>query len=299
VSATPITLQALVTPGEQPCISKAAALLADSLNAVGGDAAWSVEARFVDSPDQFDISDESIVVVSLLPEVDRDEEWAVTAQRLRDDFTKLVEAGALNLFVCTVLRHAGGADEPLSAVRARRTRIRRLNMLAIELSHELGLFVVDIDRDIAALGARSLETDYRLLGSYAPEAAGKALALSLLLVGLDAVVPVEVQTAARDQLALRPVPQVGVAGPRVRMSGGKAVAVKAGRRTQVIEAALDTQDESMVARFITQVLKGRLPMGEAFGLLVGTVRRHGVRTSATRLVGGMRKVVSGLAPSRR
>src|SRR5580698_6506643 len=101
MTATPITLQALVTPGEQPCIDRAAALLADSLNAVGKDAAWSVQARFVESPDRFDISDESIVVVSLLLEVDRDEDWAVTARRLRDDFTKLVEAGALNLFVCT------------------------------------------------------------------------------------------------------------------------------------------------------------------------------------------------------
>src|SRR5580698_6967637 len=99
MTATPITLQALVTPGEQPCIDRAAALLADSLNAVGQDAAWSVEARFVDGPDQFDISDESIVVVSLLSDVDRDEAWAVTEQRLRDDFTRLVEAGALNLFV--------------------------------------------------------------------------------------------------------------------------------------------------------------------------------------------------------
>jgi hypothetical protein len=293
-----ITLQALVTPAEQAAMTRAAEQLAGNLSAADSDAEWLVDVRFVDGFDQVEASDDAVVVVSLLPEVDRDEAWATTEQRVRGAVTGVLEAGVANLFLCTVLRHAGGADEPAEAVVARRTRIRRLNMLAINLSQEFGVFVVDIDRDLAAIGARALDTDYRLGGDFAAGAAGKSIAMSLLLIGLDAFVPVELQTAARERLAEQPVPQLGVEGPRLRVAGGKAVAVRGGGRRQVIEAALDTEDDSMVAQFIELLLKGKLPIRDAVGLVVGVVRRRGLRASAVRVFGGMRKVVA-LSAARR
>jgi hypothetical protein len=75
-------------------------------------------------------------------------------------------------------------------------RIRRLDRMALDLSHDLGVTVVDIDRAFADIGARVLATDYRLAGRVAAEAAGHSFALSLLSLGLDDIIPVDVQERA-------------------------------------------------------------------------------------------------------
>src|SRR5205814_8125220 len=103
-------------------------------------------------------------------------------------------AEPIAVFVCTVFRNI-----PADAVDAqsRLIRIRRLNLLAAELSRETGLFVIDLDRRLAEIGAVKVQTDYRLDGPSATNIVAKEIALAVVSAGLDAFVPFEVQDAAK------------------------------------------------------------------------------------------------------
>jgi hypothetical protein len=124
------------------------------------------------------------------------------AGRYRDEPIPSVEARwrrqlgtltTLPVFLCTVFRHVPrhGVDRPENRP-AIIERIRRLNLLAVELSHDSGAAVIDIDRAFAHLGARVLAADYRLRGVVAAEVAAHTIAGSLLAVGLDDIVAAEV-----------------------------------------------------------------------------------------------------------
>ena len=66
-----------------------------------------------------------------------------------------------------------------------------------EVLGELGATVVDIDRVLAHIGGRGAQCDYRLGGRIAAEVAGYAVAHSLLSVGLDDAIPVDIQERAK------------------------------------------------------------------------------------------------------
>ncbi len=74
-----------------------------------------------------------------------------------------------SVFLCNVFRHVPGG----SPYRYFRTppslgeRIRRFNLLAADLSHDTGIYIVDLDRALADRGADALKTDYRLMGEAA------------------------------------------------------------------------------------------------------------------------------------
>ena len=135
----------------------------------------------------------SVVVLSLIQEVDRDEPFSATETRLRARLTELVGSGA-PVLVCTVFRQVAERRTPEGSGRLE--RIRRLNRLTAELSHDLGVTVVDIDRAFAHIGGRVLASDYRLGGRLAAEVAGHTLVWSLLSLGLDEVISPEVQERA-------------------------------------------------------------------------------------------------------
>jgi hypothetical protein len=104
------------------------------------------------------------------------------------------------VFVCTIFRHvaAGAASQaPADGIRLVE-RIRRLNLLAAELSHDSGVGVLDLDRVLAHIGARELQSDYRLSGRIVAEVAGHAIVAGLLAVGLDDIVPPDVQQRAQQ-----------------------------------------------------------------------------------------------------
>jgi hypothetical protein len=127
-----------------------------------------------------------------------DEPFADTANRWRDYVKTLRNTGA-PVSICTVFRHvkgrAGqGAASPILE------RIRRLNRLVIELSHDFGVAVIDIDRAFAHVGGKNLQTDYRLSGDMAAELAGHTIATNLLSCGLDEVVDPKLLEVARDAL---------------------------------------------------------------------------------------------------
>jgi hypothetical protein len=179
---------------ERPAILAGAQQLSEALAAATG-AEWPIQLRFWgpgEAPPTW--APGAVVVVSLLPEAASDEPFAETEARWRGRLTELT-SGTAPVLLCTIFRHVAerrGPDGPRIV-----ERIRRLNRMTIELSHDFGVSVVDIDRAFAHIGGRTLQTDYRLSGRIAAEVAGQSLVWTLLALGLDDVIPPEVQDRAR------------------------------------------------------------------------------------------------------
>ncbi|HEY3798150.1 MAG TPA: hypothetical protein VGL58_07330 [Caulobacteraceae bacterium] len=191
-----VRLIAAVDPAERPAMAAAAQQLAEALTTGAGEA-WQVSLATVAPGARFS-GDGEVVIASLLPEAARaDEPIELTEARWRG---RLIELGgwASAVTICTVFRLVSDRGE---AGRQTLQRIRRLNLMAVRLSHELGVGVADLDRALAWLGARRVGTDYRLRGSaIADEVAGHAVAWALLSCGLDAVVDPQLQMQAKAVL---------------------------------------------------------------------------------------------------
>jgi len=133
-------------------------------------------------------------IASLLPELQRPFPPADLADRMA-----ALQARAPLVFLCTIFRHVsdrdrtGGANDLL-------VRIRALNLMAIELSHALGVRLIDVDRVLAYFGGRPLGTDYRLGGPVAPGVVGHAMATAILSGGLDDLVDPLLQDKAKASL---------------------------------------------------------------------------------------------------
>ncbi len=187
-----IAIQAEVDTRERAALVFGAQQLAEALRVAAG-VDWPIQVRFWDAGDLRGATAGSIAVLSLLSEVGSEEPFAETVARWRRRIDGLATEGAV-VVLLTVVR----------AVSERRTqkgqrlleRIRRLNRMALDLSHDLGVTVVDVDRALAHVGTRVLATDYRLAGRVAAEVAGHSFALSLLSLGLDETIPVDVQERA-------------------------------------------------------------------------------------------------------
>jgi hypothetical protein len=193
MSAPPtISLEALISPGEKAAMIAAAEQLSECLSAATGGQAWPVRLNVRASGDVPASPPPSAIIVSLAPEAARvDEPFARTRARWWAYLERLTASGA-PVFVCTVFRRV--PDGPASPVLE---RIRRLNLMAVEASHELGVAVIDIDRAFAHIGGRILQTDYRLSGVLAAEVAGHTAVWSLLSFGLDDVIDPELQEKAK------------------------------------------------------------------------------------------------------
>lgn len=190
----PILIEAEVAETERPAMLAGAQQLAEALAAVTG-AEWPIQLRFWAAGKAAQTSAPgAVLVLSLLPEAGSHEPFIQTEARWRARLDDLV-TGAAPVLLCTVFRHVDGRREPGGPARVE--RIRRLNRMAAELSHDFGVSVVDIDRAFAHVGGRTLQTDYRLGGRLAAEVGGHALAWSLLALGLDDVIPPDVQDRAR------------------------------------------------------------------------------------------------------
>lgn len=178
--AYPITVQAMVDKAERPGIIAATELLGECLGSAAGGRPWPVRLQFRTPGTLIPPAlSPSVIIVSLLPAVQvTAEPLENTKQRLHAYLSRLMERQA-SIFLCNVFRFVRERDRsghisPISE------RIRRLNRMAIDLSHELGLAVVDVDRTFAHIGGRALGTDYRLTGPQAAQALGHATAWSLL-----------------------------------------------------------------------------------------------------------------------
>lgn len=186
-------IYAVVSPAERIAVRHAAELLARSLS-LASKTHWTLSFKFAAAHADLQPA-ASIVITSMMDEAARIEEpWGDCEARLRLMYRELCADPARSVYVCTALRHV---DSEIPARSKVLVRIRRLNLLAMTLSNELGLLVADIDRDLAHEGAANLQTDYRLHGKYAAQFAGKSMAMTMLLAGLDEFVPFETQEAAR------------------------------------------------------------------------------------------------------
>jgi len=225
-------IHAVVTPPERRAVRAAAELLARSLS-LASKTAWTLCYKFAETTaDLKPATGPSIVITSLLDEAGRiDEPWRECGAKLRLMYQDLCADPSRSVYICTALRHV---DPQLPAHGKILVRIRRLNLLAMTLSNELGLLIADIDRDLAHEGAKNLQTDFRLQGNYAALFAGKSLAMTMLLAGLDDFVPFETQEAARRIVKAFKPPRPAARRHKPDRIGSYGTRSDAGGRRQIV-----------------------------------------------------------------
>jgi hypothetical protein len=194
----PICIEAVVDDAEHPALVAAAEQLGESLSAVSENGR-EIRLNFAPSFEEIEVREPATVVIaSLLPDVSSDESMAATEARWRQQLSSLPALPTLSVFLCTVFRHVprNASEQQPDGWATTTERIRRLNLLAAELSHDTGAGIIDIDRAFAHHGARALKTDYRLSGAVAAEVAAHTIVWSVLSVGLDDAVAPEIQQRA-------------------------------------------------------------------------------------------------------
>lgn len=213
----PMLIDAVVDDAERAALVAASEQLSECLGAAAG-SPWPVEVRFRDSLTSIVAHDRPTVVVSsLLPELVRTSEpLAATEARWREQLRSLASMAIPAVLICTIFRRlAEPVVDPAAARLATQLaspasersldsrgptleRIRRLNLLAIELSSDTGAGIVDIDRMFAHLGARPLATDHRLTGRVAAEVAAYTIVSSIVGFGLDDAISPQIQERAQQ-----------------------------------------------------------------------------------------------------
>jgi hypothetical protein len=292
MTGSEITLQAVVDDGEQPAVRLAIGRLTSSLTASAGYPVV-VRCNFVASHEALERpGEDSILISSFLPEVANYEEaWPQVEHRLRARYAALSGSGAV-IFLCTVLRHVArseGADQ----AECKLIRIRRLNLLAAELSRETGACVIDLDRSLADIGARKLDTDYRLNGQYAGEAAAKFIALAVLSAGLDAHVSFEIQDAAKAIVAGL---QLNLGVPALAAADivpSNVLTLGAGRRRQVVATVVDTDEGNHAGWLFHLLLTRQFGIRDAFEKLRQSVAQRGFFASAAMVAAALRQALRG------
>lgn len=277
-----IPILAAVTPNERGVVEAAANLIADAITKATGHT-WTCRFDFVSNLSAISETTANCIIVTSLavPLARVDLPWEQAAQQLRASYAVLCQIG-VPVMICTVLRHVSFEGDPTAAARKLR-RLRQLNLLATNLSHEYGAIVIDLDRILADIGAHNLNTDYRLGGAEVVGVAGHAIARSIIANALDAFVPVDVQDAARAVLegnrpALGPAPPIA---PTNLMAMGK------GRRKQLVATVTDSVQENHVGWLVRQFLTRQIGLGEALAKLSQAVRRRGARESAQLLISAL------------
>jgi hypothetical protein len=223
----------------------------------------------------------SIIVTSLLLETDDyQEDWAKVERRLRTRYAALAENAASIVFVTTVFRHISEGDAAQRELL--RLRIRRLNRLAADLSHEYGIMVIDLDRDLADIGGRRLQTDYRLYGEYAEQAAARSIGRAIVSAGLDNHVPFELQILVQEALAKEQMSFLAPAATEVAPSN--VLVLKSGRQKQAVITIVNTSSESHTGWLFHLLLSGQYSFKDAFMKLKSSVAKRGLRASILMLV---------------
>jgi hypothetical protein len=273
-----ITLKAIVDRGEQAAITQAATLLQRCLSAAAAGPV-AVRCQFENSFDAVTASAEPCVVIaSLLLEVaNYQQPWPTVVDRLSKTYRELASADPTSVFLCTVFRHVPADDFD---AQSRLIRIRRLNLLAAELSRETGLSVIDLDRCLADIGAVNLQADYRLQGLQAAGVVSREIALAIVSAGLDAYLPFEVQDTAK---ALISQTDLGLAASRATVTEAvpsNVLALGSGRRKQVVATVVDTDAESHVGWLFHLLLTRRLSLKEAAIKLGKSIASRGVWASS-------------------
>lgn len=274
-----ILIAALVSENERAAVRLATGRLARALSQADG-TEWTCDPEFChDLAELKENNEAAMIVTSLLPELEKlAEPWTDVEKRLRTTYAALGERG-VPVFICTILRHVGD-DAEAEATEAIMVRLRKLNLLAAEISRESGAYVIDLDRTLADIGARRLQADYRLDGNAAAEMAGHFMALTLLGNAPEELVSFEVQNAARDILtASRPVVTANDA-TKTGALRRQLRAVGQGRRKQVVLPVVYTERDVYLGWYLRQILRGKIGPGEVFQRVRQAIRQHGILGSA-------------------
>ncbi len=196
----PLRIEAALSDGERRALLSAIEELRYCL-AAANDGDVPIEVRFHSALSAIPLdSRPALIVASLLLELTEPEETlAAIEARLRDTFSALTKDGSSAVFLCTIFRRIDPEammGDPVAA-GARMERIRRLNLLAIELSHDFDINIIDFDRSFAHIGGRSLGTDFKLQGSAAVVAAQHLIASTFFAAGLDDFCSPELQETTK------------------------------------------------------------------------------------------------------
>ena len=224
----PLRIFAAATRPEHAAIAKGGELIRRALHEAGCATVGAIEVELGMPPAASiasgapagvpDIAIASPLAELVRPETPLPETWARWANYLRG----LQDRGAA-VFVCTVFRHVPRDIGPTPATReALVARIRRTNLLAIELSHRLAVSVIDIDSRLAHHGARAVGGDFRLGGPLPVLMAGRAVAQALLAHGLDTFASPALQEKALAWLAAPETLPLLVEADRLARSKGSA-----------------------------------------------------------------------------
>ena len=199
-ASEPIFVNAFVDIAERPALIAAGEQLARCLE-LAANRPWPVRLQFLEDEAALAGTDNATVLVaSLLPELKRSgQSWPDIGTRWRAFFKSPQAQAAVSTFLCTIFRHVSSASYGSAAEAALvMEKIRRLNLMAAEVSHDTGTNVIDFDRVFAHAGARALQTDYMLGGAAATDLAAHTIVSALLAVGLDDVLPLEIHERARE-----------------------------------------------------------------------------------------------------
>lgn len=190
MNPAPILIAAVVDACERPVLARAARDLATALEAAGR----------VPSPVTVEFHDSlaaaaagpvpTFAIASLLPELDGDDPLPAVDTRWRAALAAL-PAGWPPVLLCTIFRHV---DPALGSARCEvlRERLRRLALMAVEISHDTGANVIDFDRTLAHVGARALGSDFRFASDAAIVTGARTAVRCMLALGQDDVIAPEV-----------------------------------------------------------------------------------------------------------
>jgi hypothetical protein len=283
----PLEIVAYVAESEKPIVRRAAEEVARAVGTASREP-LDCHCRFIESTDELvHPNGRTIVVASLLRDVDCADAWPATEQRLHAMYAALA-AGGTPTFICTVFRHVGRSNDD-AADAERLLRVRRLNLLAMELSRLTGAYVVDLDRALADIGGLRLETNYRLEGRIAADHAAYVIAGSLIADALDGVVSVEVQNGATAILESTRPELDDPGGNRELTLLPSAVPIGSGRRSRSAKPILVTVQTSRVDTVLRNVLRGSIGPREIGSRLMRALRQRGLRTTTYLLAVGLAK----------
>jgi hypothetical protein len=278
---TRIQIAAFITEDERLALSAGEGFLGAALEAE----AFALACASVAEPAELvQAPAETIRLISLTTQLaSLDVPWPVAQAELRTWVSEVAEAGD-PVFVTTIFRCIPAAQDPEGRLL---TRVRRLNLLAADLSREFGVFVIDLDRVLTDIGGLALDADYRLQGKLAADVVGQALALCIATNALDIYMPFEAQE--RTVAYLKAHDQV--VHPEAVLTPANLMSMGSGRRRQRVSTNTDAVQEDQVRWLIDQVLKRKIGLGEASQKLIMAVRRRGAKESFTLLAAGMVRLI--------
>jgi hypothetical protein len=280
---THLRIDAVLSDGERRALLGAVEELRQCFAATSGDA-FPIEVHFHSALSAIKVDSGLVLIVtSLLLELTEPEEpLAAIEARLRTAFSALIREGGPALFLCTVFRRIEPdtkAKDPVGAV-ARMERIRSLNLLAAELSHDFDINIIDLDRSFAHIGGRSLGTDFNLRGDAAVFAAKHVITTTLFAAGLDDFYPRELQDAAKTIYEQR---RNSLAPPKLALSASTLhySQINEGTRLQIFVTNLAAPRR--LGDLWLNLKEGRATARESLLAILRTVRRR-LRQRLNRIV---------------